>query len=143
MEFFTSFIPTATFTWEAHSMLVQTGQKVFVIVDAWGNYKCLFDSCGFSDTLPLCAGHCSPTLLSGIQRRFLLRVYTPASEGVCFSTARLSSLFLLQSRLLIGTSDCLSNCVIVSQRRKEFLSFSWGGGIVGKNKGDSDKNTPP
>ncbi|KAI7808733.1 hypothetical protein IRJ41_012955 [Triplophysa rosa] len=54
MEFFTSFIPTATFTWEAHS----------------------------SDTLPLCAGHCSPTLLSGIQRRFLLRVYTPASEGL-------------------------------------------------------------
>lgn len=90
-----TFISTATFTWEALSMFVQTGQEVFVIVDAWGNYKCPFDSCGFSDTLPLCAGHCSPTLLSRSQQCFLLRVYILASEGVCFSTARLSSLFSL------------------------------------------------
>lgn len=88
-----TFISTATFTSDALSMFVQTGQEVFVIVDAWGNYKCPFDSCGFSDTLSLCAGHCSPTLLSRSQQCFLLRVCTPASEGVRFSTVRLSSLF--------------------------------------------------
>ncbi len=115
-----TFISTATFTWEALSVFVQTGQEVFVIVDAWSNSKCPFDSCGFSDTLPLCAGHCSPTLLSRSQQCFLLRVCTPASEGVCFSTARLSSLF---SSNLVSSSFHQIICLI------EWLFIkAWSGG---------------